>query len=340
MSFRELIPVFSAPLFNGFARLDEPMKNHTTIRIGGEAPIFLEPTDENSLVFAIKTCIDKGVKFFVIGGGSNIVVDEKLDFAIISTKQFNKVYLSKTPGKAKGLFELASKAFDESKMEDDDGKRFMNCDAGATWGNVCNVCAKNGITGFAEFSGMPGTIGGATYINATCFGLSVSDKIHSVRYLDLEDLQIKEYKNDTNDWGYKVSPFQTSKRVILTVEFEVEKNHLIPEEKIRKEYYEYLKQRALKKHFENPSAGSVFRNIPDKGIIAGKIIDECGLKGLTVGGAKVADYHGNFIINVHNATSLDVRTLVKMIQEKVKEEKNVDLKCEIIFVPENVDICR
>ncbi len=99
-----------------------------------------------------------------------------------------------------------------------------------------------------------------------------------------------------------------------------------------------LKERALKKHFEAPSAGSVFKNIPEQNVIAGKVIEECGLKGTQIGGAKVADWHGNFIINEEDASSTDVKKLVEMIQEKVKSEKNIDLKCEIIFVPESVDI--
>jgi UDP-N-acetylmuramate dehydrogenase len=92
------------------------------------------------------------------------------------------------------------------------------------------------------------------------------------------------------------------------------------------------------KHFEAPSAGSVFRNIPEQDIVAGKIIDECGLKGTRIGGAKVADFHGNFIINDDHATAADIRNLVKLVQNKVKAEKGIDLRCEIIFVPENVDI--
>ena len=333
--------MFNAPFFNGIVRLDEPMANHTTMRVGGRAPIFLEPSDEESLIFAVKVCIESDVKFFIIGGGSNIVMADNVGFAIISTKQFKKVSRSKTPGKAKGLFALATKHRDESNMDEsgvEKKKRYLNCDAGATWTSICMVCTKNNLRGFEQFAGLPGTVGGATYINATCFGLSTCDNLVSVRYLDLKDMEVKTYKKNPDDWGYKSSPFQTTDKIVLTVEFEVLEDSSLSLQELKNGYHEFVKKRALMKHFESPSAGSVFRNQPGSDIIAGKVIDECGLKGTRVGGAMVADFHGNFIINENHATAADVRELVRLVQEKVKAEKNIDLQCEIIFVPENVDI--
>ncbi len=308
------------------------------MRVGGTAPIFLEPTDEDSLIFAVKVCIESSVKFFIIGGGSNIVMADNISFAIISTKQFKKVVCSKTPGKVKGLYELANKHIRESNMVDSGRERFLNCDAGASWATVCLLCTKNKLEGFEQFSGLPGTIGGATYINATCFGLSTCDNLCSVRYFDLKDMQVKTYQKNDSDWGYKVSPFQTTEKIILTVEFKLMENPDAELPELSTKYHEFIKKRALMKHFEAPSAGSVFRNIPEQDIVAGKIIDECGLKGTRIGGAKVADFHGNFIINDDHATAADIRNLVKLVQNKVKAEKGIDLRCEIIFVPENVDI--
>lgn len=299
--------------FKGRILLNESMKKHTTFKIGGEAPVYFEPEEEGALVNLIKELSKRNCRFFVLGGGSNIVVSEKIDFAVISTIRLNKVEISEETGR-------------------------MKCASGASWGNVTNFCIRNRISGFEAFRGLPGTAGGAIFINATCFGFSTCDRLRSVRYLDLEDFEIKQYEMNQSDWGYKKSPFQTSRKIVLSAEFEIQNKTEKTDKEIEDDYKKVLMERVQKKHFESPSAGSVFRNIPEQGIIAGKLVDECGLKGTKLGGAKVADWHGNFIINEGNATSEDVRNLVKIIQDKVKSEKNVDLKCEIIFVPENVDI--
>lgn len=323
--------------FNGRIKIDEPMKNHTTFRIGGIAPLFLEPENEKSLILAVKKLKEQEIEFFVLGGGSNIVMADEIDFAVISTRQMQNMQFSTIKGKSGGLLKISLEYRKELELKSESDKRYINCDAGATWGQILNLCVKKKFSGFESFAGLPGTVGGATYINATCFGFSLCDNLVSVRYLDLDDFEIKTYDKNPSDWGYKKSPFQTNKRIVLSAEFEVKETDKT-EEEIKADYMKTMKERALKKHFEAPSAGSVFRNIPEQNIIAGKIIDECGLKGMKVGGAKVADWHGNFIINEENATSKDVKELVKMIQDKVKSEKGVDLKCEIIFVPENVDI--
>lgn len=338
MILSELLQLFNKPKFNGNVKLDEPMKNHTTMRVGGIAPIYLEPEDEHSFVFAVKTLSKKNIKYFILGGGSNIVVSDYIDFAIISTKRFQKINFSKTKGRAKGLFSLAMKYLHETTIKEDSKIRYINCDSGANWGRICNSCVEKKLSGFESFSGLPGTVGGAIFINATCFDFSACDNLISVRYLDLEDFKIKEYKKNDDDWGYKKSPFQTNKKIVLSAEFKLMLMEDKTETEIKNDYRKALKERALKKHFESPSAGSVFKNIYDKGIIAGKIIDECGLKGTMIGGAKVADWHGNFIINEDHATAQDVKELVNFIKTKVYQEKNINLECEIIFIPENVDI--
>lgn len=332
MILSELIQEFNKTNFHGLVKFDESMKNHTTMRVGGITPLFLEPEDEKSFVYAVKTCIKKNVKYFILGGGSNVIISDEIDFVIISTRQFNKIIVSKTPGKSKGLLSLSMKYLQENEINGNSNDRFLNCEAGANWGKICNLCVSKKLEGFETFSGLPGTVGGATFINASCFGFSLSNNLVSVRYLDLSDFEIKKYTFNQDDWGYKKSPFQTKDKVVLSVEFHLTKNREKSDEDFKTDYKKAVKERALKKHFEAPSAGSVFRNIPEENIIAGKIIEECGLKGTRIGGAKVADWHGNFIINEEQATFKDIETLVKLIQDKVKEEKNICLKCEIIFV--------
>jgi len=307
---------FTIDNFRGNIKYDENAKIHTTMRVGGTAPLFIEPKDEESLSAAINALKDSGIRFFLLGGGSNTILPDTIDFALLSTRK-----LATTP-----------------ELKEQDGELTLTLGAGLLWSQVCNFCKENAIPDFAPFSGLPGTVGGAIFMNATCFGLSACDALKTVRYLSLDDMKIHEYKKNASDFSYKKSPFQDRKKIILSADFSVTRTAEKTPGETKALYDRILRERAAKKHFTAPSAGSVFKNIPEKSIIAGKIIDECGLKGTVVGGAKIPEWHGNFIINLGNASAKDIHDLVNLIKSKVRTKKSVCLECEIIFVSREITI--
>lgn len=363
--------------FSGAVREDEILAGHTTMHVGGKAGLFLGPADEGSLVFAIAELKRAGFPYFVLGGGSNLIIsDSGFDGAIISTRGLKKVEsLTKNPS-----YPCHPNA------------SYLIAGAGAAWGSVMAFCREYDLGGLEGFTGLSGTVGGALYMNATCFGLSACDRLVTVRYLDTESGEIGEYVMDEEkraaDWGYKKSPFQsadgrgwariggvtgespvegvaqngseadgwsegvfaTSHRrsfegtsplekniertspaiIILSATFALAKGF----DAVKSD--DCIAQRKEKGHFFAPSAGSVFKNVVQDGasggVIAGKVIDECGLKGLQIGGAQVAPWHGNFIVNTGDASAQDIFDLVQLVRKIVREKKGILLECEIIFV--------
>ncbi len=274
------------------------------MHVGGDAGLFLEPFDTQSLILALKTARRLNLSFFLLGGGSNTIFpDEGLNL-VISTRKLNAAEGIKLTG----------------------GNR-ISCPAGAAWGSVLSFCKKNNLGGFEPFTSLSGTVGGALFMNATCFGLSACDNLLSAEYLDLDfdSIEIKKYEKKLCDWEYKKSPFQ--QKIILSAEFSVKNG-------FDENLSETVKQKRIQMgHFKAASAGSAFKNVPEKNIIAGKLIDECGLKGFSVGGAQIASWHANFIINPDSkASAKDIRSLVEFVQKKVLEEKGVLLETEIIFL--------
>ncbi len=368
--------------FTGSVKLNENLAKHTTMHVGGNAKLFLEPENEESIVFAIKELkkLDADERrctqiksFFVLGGGSNVIISDNGLDAVISTRKMNGVKV------LEGEFESTDLHRFAQIENDSNGEKFhasqnshcpkthceefktLQIDSGASWGNVISFCRKNNLGGFEAFTGLSGTVGGALFMNATCFGLSACDNLLSVRYFDLHDGKIHEYQKIDSDWGYKKSPFQNlvttdctdssnggvagaspqrgeratkcerGERllplVILSAKFFVKDG--FDSEKSEK----CISDRKEKGHFRAPSAGSAFKNDAAHGIIAGKVIDECGLKGFSVGGAQIAPWHGNFIINPEQkASSEDVQKLSDEVKKIVFEKKGVRLENEILFI--------
>ena len=171
-------------------------------------------------------------------------------------------------------------------------------------------------------------------MNARCFDKSISDIIFSVSYQDYSDSKIKLHQElfNAEDWAYKKSPYQSGNKFITTATFLLTQKNASEQAQIQSECKKFIAERVNKGHFKFPSAGSVFKNNHDFGKPSGMIIDEAGLRGLTCGGAKVADFHGNFIINTGNASASDIKSLVEQVQSKVKEKFGFSLETEIIFV--------
>ena len=287
--------------FRGSVLHDEKLSKHTSMNVGGPASLFIEPADTESLVYALKCCIEGKIEFFVLGGGSNVIFcDEGID-VVICTRKLNSIQF--------GL----------------EGGKTIKTGAGAVWAGVIQFCKRENLGGFEPFTGLSGTVGGALFMNASCFGLSTDSRLLNVTYLDTDDFKIKEYKKNPADWAYKVSPFNGGKKIILEAEFSVTEGF----DKSLSD--STIASRRQKGHFKAPSAGSVFKNDGDK--IAGRLIDECGLKGKTVGGAQVAPWHANFIINPDGkATYKDVLALVELIKNEVYKKHGIQLKQEVLFI--------
>lgn len=293
---------------------NEPLSNHTTFKIGGPAKEFLLPSTVDALANALMDCVNNGEKFFILGGGSNLVfADEGFSGKVICTRNVSDIFLG------------------------DD--KLVHAQAGATISAFVNFCKNEGLCGFETFAGLPGTIGGAVFMNARCFEVEVSDVLESVKYLDMETGKICDYAFCKDDWAYKKSPFNDGKKLILEATFRPNTNtpgsDSTPQAlsaAIDEKCKYYINERRSKGHFEFPSAGSVFKNNHDFGKPSGKIIDEAGLRGFQMGGAKVADFHGNFIINVGNATAADVKGLVEKVKAVVLSKYGFALEEEIIFV--------
>lgn len=299
--------------YTGSILYDELMSKHTTFKIGGPVPVFFEPENIDSLLFLLLKFREEKINYFVLGGGSNIVFcDSRFDGVVLSLLKINKISL-----------------LDSSELKEDDV--LVSVDSGVTMASFVNFCTNNGLTGAEPFAGLPGTVGGALFMNARCFNLSVSDLFVEAYYIDLKSYKEEQQLFNASDWDYKISPFQNKEKLILNATFKLKKAKCTIED-LQAENKKYIAERKSKGHFEYPSAGSVFRNNRDFGAPSGKIIDQCGLRGKQIGKAQIAPFHGNFIINLGGALQKDVKALVDFTVNEVKEKTGFSLQPEIIFV--------
>jgi UDP-N-acetylenolpyruvoylglucosamine reductase len=281
-------------------RRDEPMARHTTLRVGGPADVYVEPASEVDLAAVVKFCGERGVPFFVIGRGSNLLVRD---------------------GGFRGAVICLSHA-DFSRVEID-GKRLC-CGAGAKLKSVAVEARRHGLSGLEFLEGIPGSVGGALRMNAGAMGGATFDVVESVRLMDF-DGNIRE-----------LAPWEMSVkyRGCATLKNQIALGAVF---KGRPDSPESIAQRMSafsQKRWSSqpaaPSAGCAFKNPPS--IPAGKLIDELGLKGLRVGGAVVSREHGNFIVNDGNATARDVLELIEMLKQRAKKERGIELQTEVEII--------
>ena len=273
------------------------MKNYTTYKTGGVVKNMYFVSNVEELIELIKELKNKDEKFYIIGNGSNIIVDDNdFDGSIINLKEMNKIEITDS---------------------------ILTCECGVMVPFIANKTINDSYKGLEWAISIPGTIGGCIYNNAGAYNGCMQDVISSVTVLD-KDYNIKELSLEECDFGYRSSIFKTNKEyIILSCEIKLEqydKDKLL-------ELVEDRKQRRLESQpLEYPSAGSVFRN--PENVPAGKLIDELGLKGLKIGGAQISEKHANFIVNTGDATSNDIKNLIELIKDKVKENYNIDLVLE------------
>lgn len=325
--------------FQGILSFDEPMNALTTFKVGGHADVFVAPADEKSLLFVLNSLIAENVPFFILGGGSNIVVsDDGIEGFVISTTALTAIKVTDKNGN------------DLNNKLDNQNELLLYCGAGCTFEQITDFCIQNELTGLENFAGLPGTVGGAAYMNARCYENSMSDALHEVCYISSVRFDaICLYAVDKSEWDYKKSPFQELAKkestveteqsdqsdqsnlagaVILAATFRVQKGDCGD---ITEKSMYYIEDRKKKGHFWYPSAGSVFKNNRAFGKPSGKIIDEAGLCGFRVGNAQIATWHGNFMVNLGDASADDIKELVAHVQIQVKKKTGFDLECEILF---------
>lgn len=271
-------------------------KTLTTYKTGGVCKYLISPFEVLALIELLKVLKENNIKFKIFGNGSNILASDKVyDGVIIRLDKFNKVKVDGDIVYAEAFVNLISLSL---------------------------TCLNNNLTGFEWASGIPGTVGGACYMNAGAYLKSVSDVLISVTVLD-EDYNVLEFPLKDLEFGYRKSNLMDKGYIILGAKFKLSKGNY---DDILNLITERRERRYKSQPLNYPSAGSVFRN-PD-GDYAGRLIEECNLKGYVKGGAKISDMHANFIVNYNNATSSDVKDLIELAKLKVHEKFNIDLKCE------------
>ena len=286
------------------AQRDVPMSKYTTFRIGGNAAVMLTPTTDEQLASIIKKCKEENTKPFIIGNGSNMLISDKgLDTVVINMCR------------------------PDPKIELVDGDTVV-CDAGATMSKVCNFALENGLTGLEFAFGIPGSAGGAAYMNAGAYGGEMKDVLVECRHID-RDGNFGSLKGDELGLAYRTSAYEHNGYIITTLVMKLSKGN---KDEIRAKMQELLQRRKDKQPLEYPSAGSTFKR--PEGFFAGALIEECGLKGYSVGGAQVSEKHAGFVINKGSATAKDVLDLIKYIQDKVFSEKGVMLEPEVRLIEE------
>lgn len=279
------------------------LKNMNTYRIDGKAKILIEPNSINDLAEVIKTLREYKEPYFILGAGSNIVLNDKeIDGVVIKFSKLNGI---------------------EVYPEEDT----IYAEAGAMLPKVVIDSVNNGLCGLEFAAGIPGTIGGAVYGNAGAYNACIMDYVKSVTVLD-QNNEIVTLENDDIFYEYRNTMFkQTKKYIILGAKLYLREGSKEESESIMADR---KKRRVESQPLEFPNAGSVFRN--PEGDFAGRLIEECELKGYRIGGAEVSTKHANFIINKENATGKDVHDLILHVHDTVKEKTGVDLLIEQEFV--------
>ncbi len=281
---------------------NEPMSSYTSFKIGGPADEFCSAESVEEIASLIQYAKDKGIDYTIIGNGSNLLVGDK---------------------GIRGLVIRIAQGFDNIKVTGN----LIECECGILLSRLAATAYKNGLSGFEFASGIPGTLGGAVYMNAGAYGGEMKDVIESVTYL--ENGKISTIYREDLDFGYRHSYFSDRDCVILSAVINLEK---APMEEIGAKMEDLKNRRNEKQPINMPSAGSTFKR--PEGYFAGKLIQDSGLKGYRIGGAMVSEKHSGFIINAGDATAADVRELIDYVQKTVKDKFGVDLETEVRFLGE------
>jgi len=295
-------------IVSGKVLFDEPMSRHTSMRVGGPADALIFPGSMEELGRVFKILQYCAIPFIPIGNGTNLVVrDGGYRGAVISLKDIKNMRVMERGGGQVAIYAYAGIALSEMVL----------------------LAAEKALTGMEFCAGIPGSIGGAVRMNAGAYGSEMKDAIESVELMNGTG-EIREYKTNMLKFSYRNLDIPEN-AIITGASFLL---HRGIKKQIQDRITEIMGMRKAKHPLEHHNAGSVFRN-PPGGIPAGRIIDELGLKGTQIGGAKISEKHGNFIVNVGNAQARDITALIDIVKKKVKEGRGIDLETEIKIIGED-----
>lgn len=281
-------------------KINEPMCEHTSFKIGGPADFFVTVKSETELQNTIVKLCELSIPFFVVGKGSNLLVSDKgIDGVVISLS-----------------------IMDDITVEDN----IISAGAGASLAAVCVVAVNNSLSGLEFAYGIPASVGGALYMNAGAYGGEMKDVVLKARYVTHKG-EVGEINAEDMALGYRKSIFKQSNKIITRVYFKLNNG---VEAEIRARMDDFMCRRKTKQPLEYPSAGSTFKR--PEGYFAGALIEQNNLKGVSIGGAMVSEKHAGFVINYKNATCEDVKKLMEHIRETVLKAESVELQPEVIFV--------
>ena len=282
-------------------KYNEPMSKHTSFKTGGNADIYIIAKTEDEVKKVIKFSKEKNIPLHIMGNGTNLLVQDSGLRGIMLKIEIQNLNIDE---------------ISESEV-------IVTAGAGIKIMGLAQILKQKGITGFEELAGIPGTIGGANRMNAGAHGKEMKDIIIETKCID-ENGKIFVFENKEQNLVYRSSIFKNNKYIILETKLKLSKGNI---EDIEQKMTQYLIQRKEKQPLEYPSAGSTFKR--GNGFITSKLIDECGLKGYSIGGAQISEKHAGFIINKGDATSKDILDLIEYTKKKVYEKFKVVIEEEI-----------
>ncbi|SDL11479.1 UDP-N-acetylmuramate dehydrogenase [Natronincola ferrireducens] len=303
MDKNKLYQQFSIVMQEEHILLDEPMKNHTSFKIGGPADILLIPQNIQEIQKAMEICKEAKAPYFIMGNGSNVLVRDKGMRCVVIKIAEN----------------LSNIVINGSKVV---------AEAGVLLSTLSKKILQKSLKGFEFASGIPGTLGGAITMNAGAYGGEMKDVVKSCKVLN-EAGEVMEFSLEELQLGYRTSIIQKKNYIVLEVTMELEEGQY---EEIKAITDDLTQKRTTKQPLHLPSAGSTFKRPP--GYFAGKLIEDADLKGVRVGDAQVSELHSGFIVNIGNATADDVLGLIALVQKTVLQKFGVELHPEVRIVGE------
>lgn len=282
-------------------KYNEKLSDYTSFRIGGKCDILVKPKTVDCVMEILDCCRKKDIRYYILGKGSNVLVSDKGIKGVVIVLAMNNIWLK------------------------DDGEHIY-CDAGASLSKVCSFARDNSLSGLEFAYGIPGSVGGALYMNAGAYGGEMKDVVEYCVFLD-DQLKINFMKTDDMLLSYRHSIFCEKKYIIIGVIFKLKIGN---KNEISAKMSELMEKRRSKQPLEYPSAGSTFKR--PEGDFAARLIEASGLKGYTFGGAQVSEKHSGFVINKGNATFDDVMNVISGVKEKVYADSGILLECEVLIL--------
>ena len=280
---------------------EEPMKQHVTMRVGGPADLFLRVPTEEALRKVLLCCREEGLPYYLVGRGSNLLVSDR------------------------GIEGVVLHLVDDLRRIRREGNEVI-CGAGASLASVCAFARENSLSGLEFAWGIPGSAGGAAYMNDGAYKGEMRDVLTAVRYMR-PDGTVREYQGEELQLSYRHSVFMETDGIILSLRLRLQSGDPV---QIGARMEHLMQLRCEKQPYDLPSSGSTFKR--PEGYFAAALIEQCGLKGLRVGGAQVSPKHSGFVVNDQNGTCQDVLDVVEKVKEAVRRETGVQLECEVRLI--------